>query len=377
MLIELYIVAFSIITYGIVTTLALIGWGKLPRTLPSAAKTKNTHFISIIISARNEEKTIETCLRNIINQHFDNSNFELILIDDCSDDLTYEKALSVLQTSSIHYEVIRQSHHKGKKQNLAQAIDRAKGSIIVTSDADVTHRHPNWLSTLAAYFETYSPNALIMPVDFETDRSLLTQFQIIENAALIGIAAGYTGLQKPFMCSGANFAFKKKAYESVNGYQSHLHISSGDDVLLLEDIKKLNPGLVHYYLSRQLIVKTKAQKNSKDFINQRIRWGYKAKYNPNGLNLFVGFITLLANLVFLVWLVAFVKNAPILPYLSIFVIAKLVFDFLLLFLAADFLRRLKYMWLVIPFECIYWVYACVIGIASLFIKPYWKGKKIN
>ena len=102
-----------------------------------------------------------------------------------------------------------------------------------------------------------------MPVDFETEEGLLPSFQIFENMALTAITAGYAGLKKPFMCNGANLAFKKTVFEKVNGYQLHHHISSGEDIFLMEDIKQLYPNGIHYLLSRALIVKTKTQTNLK------------------------------------------------------------------------------------------------------------------
>jgi cellulose synthase/poly-beta-1,6-N-acetylglucosamine synthase-like glycosyltransferase len=179
------------------------------------------------------------------------------------------------------------------------------------------------------------------------------------------------------MCNGANLAFKKSVYEAVLGYDSHLHLSSGEDVFLLESLKKIESKSIHYSLSRELIVKTNTQNNLKSFVSQRIRWASKTKYNSNSLNAFAGFIVLISNLIFLALFVAILKKSVILPYLSIFALAKFVFDFLLLFLASDFLGRIKYIWFIIPFECIYWIYALFIGITSLFYKPSWKGKKIR
>ena len=46
--------------------------------------------ISIIIPAYNAEKTIESCLNNIINET-KNLSSEIIVIDDCSSDKTLEK----------------------------------------------------------------------------------------------------------------------------------------------------------------------------------------------------------------------------------------------------------------------------------------------
>ena len=63
---------------------------------------------------------------------------------------------------------------------------------------------------------------LIMPVDFETTTGFLSQFQILENIALTGITAGFSGIKMPFMCNGANLAFKKEVYETVNGYHNLL-----------------------------------------------------------------------------------------------------------------------------------------------------------
>jgi len=101
---------------------------------------------------------------------------------------------------------------------------------------------------------------------------------------------------------------KNEAYESVNGYQSHLHISSGEDVFLMEELKKINPSLIHYGLIREFIVKTKAVTSFKNLFKQRVRWASKAKYNSNNLNIFAGFIILSANLLFLALLVAILKN---------------------------------------------------------------------
>jgi len=124
-------------------------------------------------------------------------------------------------------------------------------------------------------------------------------------------------------------------------------------------------------------VKTKTENSIGTFLNQRTRWASKTKNNSNFINSFFAFTIVLSNLIFLALLVAILKKSIILPYLSIFGLAKFVFDFLLLFLASDFLGRLKYIWLIIPFECVYWIYALIIGLASFIYRPSWKGKKIN
>lgn len=376
MLIELYIFAFVIISYGILMTLAIIGFNKLKLNSINS-NNLSSDFISIVISARNEENNIESCIYEIAKQNYPKSNFELIIIDDCSDDATFMLAEDTLKKSGLNYHIIKQDIHQGKKQNVAKAIEIAKGDIIITSDADVIYRHSNWLKTISGYFGSNAINMLIMPIDYVNQKDIISKFQAIENIALTGVTAGFAGIGKPFMCNGANLAFKKNIYEIVNGYESHLQLSSGEDVFLLESFKTVDADKIAYALSRELIVKTKTENSFRIFLNQRIRWASKTKYNSNFINSFFAFTVLLSNLIFLALLVTILKKSFILPYLSIFALAKFVFDFLLLFLASDFLGRLKYIWWIFPFECIYWVYALIIGLTSLVYRPSWKGKKIN
>jgi cellulose synthase/poly-beta-1,6-N-acetylglucosamine synthase-like glycosyltransferase len=116
-LIELYIFAFAIISYGFLITLAIIGFNKLNRTIASY-KNSSTSYISIVVSARNEEQTIRDFIYEIVKQNFSRENFELIIIDDCSDDKTYEFAKETLEKSDLQYQLIRQDNHCGKKKIL-------------------------------------------------------------------------------------------------------------------------------------------------------------------------------------------------------------------------------------------------------------------
>jgi hypothetical protein len=54
------------------------------------------------------------------------------------------------------------------------------------------------------------------------------------------------------------------------------------------------------------------------------------------------------------------------------VLFKLIIDFLLLFLAAQFIKNRAIAWYITPTGLIYPVYSCIVAIASVFIKPNWK-----
>lgn len=377
MQLELILFSIIIIAYGIIITLAIVGINYLNISRTNNSKLLEPPFISIILSFRNESNNAHAFINEIIKQSYNKDFFELILVDDFSDDNSYEIFESTLKQTDLKFTLIKQTQHRGKKHNLAQAIEIANGTIIVTTDADVNFRHKNWLSTIATYFENNKPNALVMPIDFEEPKNIISLFQVTENLALTGITAGFCGINKPFLCNGANFAFLKEAYQKVGGYLSHISISSGEDVFLLEDLKKIDASKIHYGFNNELIVNTKAIETIPEFLNQRLRWAGKSKYNSNLFSQTFGFIIIVANLLFLTIGVSYIKNLPITPYLSIFALTKLIFDFLLLFLASKFLGKTKYLWFIIPFECVYWLYAIIVGIGSMFIKPTWKGIKVK
>lgn len=355
-----------------------MGFNKLKaKAVPIPINFSATEFISIIISARNESQTIINCLEQFNKQDFPTNKFEIIIIDDASEDDTFKVAKTFLEKTKITHQVIKMPTHQGKKRCISQAISLAQGNIIITSDADIVFRHTQFLNTVSYYFETHKPAMLVMPIDFETEKGLLTAFQITENMALAGITAGFIGINKPMLCNGANLAFDKNAFMAANGYQSHLSISSGEDVLLLEDLKnKFTSQSIHYGFYRELIAKTISEKTMASLFNQRVRWAYKSKYNPNSLNILMGLIVMLANLLLIALVFTYFQKPILTNYFVTFVTAKFVFDFSLMLLTADFLGRIKYIKWFLPFQCLYGVYSIVVGFSSLFYKPKWKNKNL-
>ncbi|MBS1635655.1 MAG: glycosyltransferase [Bacteroidetes bacterium] len=365
-----------VIVYGFVLTLAMIGWGRLTYFKSGRNHVCRTQ-VSVVIAAKNEATTIEACLKELSRQDYPAHLLEIIVVDDASEDETYEIIVAFASQARTNIRVIHQPEHAGKKRCLAAGVKAAKGTLIVTSDADTFGRSDHWLQTIVNYYENRQPRFIILPLGFGTGYSALAYFQILENIALTGITAGFAGIRKPFLCNGANLAFEKEAFEAVGGYDAHVDIASGEDVFLLEDIKKLySAGSIHYLFSREAVAKTYLVKSVGALFHQRLRWAYKAKYNSNKINTFIGFIIVAANLLFPALIVGILQKSALIYYLSIFMAAKAVFDFLLLFLASDFLG-IRYMLIfLLPFECIYWVYATVIGLSSMILKPTWKNRKI-
>ncbi len=94
-----------------------------------------TPLFSIIVTSFNREKYIAETLDSILSQSF--SNYELILVDDCSTDKTFEIALS-FKSKFINAVFFKNEKNIGQFKNRNLAASIAKGNFILYVDSDDT-----------------------------------------------------------------------------------------------------------------------------------------------------------------------------------------------------------------------------------------------
>ncbi|MBL7930891.1 MAG: glycosyltransferase [Bacteroidia bacterium] len=326
--------------------------------------------ISIIVCARNEEKNITYCLQSIMAQKYEPDNFELILVDDNSYDNTVNIARNVLKNARFKYKILSNEKHHGKKQSIRRAVSEANHPLIVTRDADTFTVSTGWLQSIAEHHQKTKADFIIAPISIANYSGLMWALQAVENNVLSLFSAGSSFYNKAFLCSGANLVFTKEIFEKTGAYASHLEIQSGDDVLFLEDVKKIK-GKISFLKSKSAIVLTYPSLNFSDLIKQKVRWASKFKVNSNFFNVLAAALVFLVNVSFL-FAMAALPFVPVKLSLQLFVFLKLSIDILLLFLASTFIKNKNLLWYGLPVAIVYPVYACVVGIASLVMKPKWK-----
>ncbi len=87
--------------------------------------------ISIILPTRNNEKTIFYSIKSILNQSY--KNFELIIINDCSDDKTKQIILSFNDNRIVY---IENKKSIGVTSSIIKGINKSKGDFIARMDGD-------------------------------------------------------------------------------------------------------------------------------------------------------------------------------------------------------------------------------------------------
>ena len=381
MISSLTIVVCGILTVGYCLLMLAyrIGWAKqetfdLPDTyLPQT-------FISIIIPARNEAHNIGACIDSILAQKYPASLFEVIVIDDHSEDDT---AAIVEQYASKNVRCVRLADilaekqiNSYKKAALAAGITASKGALIVTTDADCVAAD-KWLVNLAAIFERDKPAMIVAPVTYSAKRNILQIFQLIDFMSMQGITAAAHKLNLGNMCNGANLAFSKAAFEFVHGYDNISHLASGDDYLLMMKINKAYPGGISYLKSPEAIVTTAPQTTWKGFLQQRVRWASKSgKYNDAPLTAILILVYLFNVALFALAIAGFFSSFYWLVAIGMLVV-KIIAEYLFLRGVARFFNSAWITGYFVLLQPLHVAYIVVAGFLGFFGKYEWKGRNVQ
>lgn len=330
--------------------------------------------VSIIIAVRNEIKTIENCLHSISLQDYNKALFEVIVIDDHSEDKTVNYIKSFIDNHpELLIRLVEQSQAEGKKKAIAQGIHRSNGTLIITTDADCT-MGPQWLSTTVNYYETYGVSMIAGPVEISDEKNIFEKMQSLEFLSLIATTASTITLNLPLMCNGANLAFEKEAYQAIGSNQLNAKYTSGDDVFLLKQIKYKLKERIGFIKHPAAIVSTQAQPTVSSFINQRIRWVSKTKGSSDSFLYITSFIIYLFNLLIPTLVIFGIFEPIILKIALILLMLKLLIDLPIMAGIAFFMNKTKSLIWYIPLQFINLFYISLIGLIGNFKGFYWKNR---
>ena len=126
-------------------------------------------IFSIIVPFLNEASYIDRCIRSLLNQDFDQNEYELIFIDNGSTDGSVE---IVRQFPKIH---LIYEKHKNPYTARNSAIMQAKGEIIAFTDADCVVDSA-WLQAIYAEMQKNTVSIVLGRVNFPSRKNQLVSF---------------------------------------------------------------------------------------------------------------------------------------------------------------------------------------------------------
>lgn len=336
-----------------------------------------TISFSIVIAFRNEAQQLPGLLESILNLSYPRELFEIIFVDDASEDASVsiisEKMASA--KNPIQYQIIpnQKRTQAPKKDAITAAIATAAFDWILTTDADCLIPY-KWLIAYNAFILKNNSKLIAGPVDFIADESFLQGYQQLDGWSLQGVTMGGFGLGIPILCNGANLAYRKDDFDTVGGFEGNTHLASGDDIFMLEKLKKKFPAEVGYLKSKQAIVLTHVQTSWKQVFEQRIRWASKTAQQNSYAAKIVAVIVLTTNIAMVVAVIPAFLFEHIRPFYLTFIGLKLLIDYMHLLMVARFFRK-KIAFL--PFLLSAWVYPIITTGVVLYGRKAsynWKGR---
>ncbi|MFO7445820.1 MAG: glycosyltransferase [Ignavibacteriaceae bacterium] len=345
--------------------------------LNSSTKRSINEFVTVIIPFRNESGNILASLKSITNLDYPNEKFEVIYINDNSNDDSLEKLMSAKKPANVNVISVPVSDAPGafKKRAVAYAIEKSQGDIIVTTDADCIHP-PGWLGALLFLFDEQT--ALVSgPVEFYESNSFLNKIQKLEFQGLILAGAGLIGAGDPVICSAANLAYRKKVFIEVNGFSDQLHLTSGDDELLMQKIHKTGKYKIKYCADPGAIVKTSFNNTMEEFFYQRKRWASKGLFYADKILIFrLGLIFLYyLSIPFLIILSFFSQIYLFILFFSLSI--KFITEYLIMKKGNELIFRSPLLKYFLPAEILQIPYIIIAGISGAFGNFKWKGRDIK
>jgi cellulose synthase/poly-beta-1,6-N-acetylglucosamine synthase-like glycosyltransferase len=232
------------------------------RSLRPPPKDFKPRLISIIIPARNEEKTIGSCIEAILENNY--LWKEVVVVDDGSEDNTYFVAKKYEETGVV--KVVRKDPSGYKASSVNYGLLFSKGEIVLSLDADTLVSRDS-LEWVARYFEDErlvagAGNLRVL----NRDVNLLTRLQAYEYFAAFEMGRRTQSLLRTLLIiPGAAAIYRRSLLESLG----FLDRTLAEDFDVTLKFHKVRGKLI---FMPEVLAWTEVPVNWRGWIRQRIRW---------------------------------------------------------------------------------------------------------
>ena len=380
-LISFWLVIISLIlfiAYAILIAYYKNGWRRCPEFIPPEDFHPNMK-VTVIIPARNEEEHITKCLTSLQKQTYPLTLFEVIVVDDHSEDRTAALVesfpLSNLRLIRLK-EYLQTQTNAYKKKGIELAIAQSTGDWIITTDADCI-APPQWIEMIMAFHQSAGCEFIAAPVKFDAKDSLLHVFQAIDFLTMQGITAAAVFRNFHVMCNGANLAYSKEIFNAVNGFQLIDKLASGDDMFLMQKVKHQFPGKAGYLKNRNSIVITEPAESWTAFWQQRIRWSSKANQYEDKVLFRVLLLVYLFNFFLLALFIGSIFYPDTIFVAILLLVCKALVEFPFVQSVAEFFHQRKLLLYFLLLQPLHVLYVVSAGLLGQFGTYKWKGRKVK
>ncbi len=189
--------------------------------------------VSVLVCARNEVHNLRELLPLLLQQN--HPQFEVVVVDDRSDDDTYDYLLELSATEKRikPVRVDRTPHHiNPKKYALTLGIKAAAYDWLLLTDADCRPVSKGWIAAMSRHM--IDPAQFVLGISpYQPQPGLLNAFIRFETLYTAAQYVGLAGNKQPYMGVGRNLAYRKSFFMQQKGFNGFQHLNGGDDDLLV------------------------------------------------------------------------------------------------------------------------------------------------
>lgn len=225
--------------------------------------------VSVIVCAHDEEENLKELVPMLLGQ--DHEEFEVIIVDDRSNDATHEYLLEAAKRyPKLRAVQVSQTpaHISGKKFALTLGIKAAKNEWVVLTDADCRPDSRSWLRAISQTFSADKQIAIGCS-PYNAEAGLLNSFIRFETMLTIVQYIGMALAGRPYMGVGRNLAYRRSLFLDNKGFNDHLKVTGGDDDLFVN--RHATAGNVAVVIGPETLVHSVPKRTWKEMYVQKIR----------------------------------------------------------------------------------------------------------
>ena len=198
---------------------------RLPRPLVTVGVVgAKVPLVSVVVPARNEERSVRECVESICASDY--PSFEVIVVDDRSDDATAEVARSVAPDRARRLLVVEGAERPdgwfGKPWACTQGAREAEGDLLLFTDADTVHDPALMAMAVGGLEEDHADALTVM------GRQIMATLweRLVQPQIMLPMLLRFSNMRRPCepgrwrgaIANGQYILFRRSVYEELGGH---------------------------------------------------------------------------------------------------------------------------------------------------------------
>jgi cellulose synthase/poly-beta-1,6-N-acetylglucosamine synthase-like glycosyltransferase len=229
---------------------------------PKELKDSELPMLSIVMPVYNEGEALRLGLDAILKADYPRKKLEVIIVDDCSKDNSYDIAK---EYGKYGFKAIRKEKNTGASDSKNVGIAAAKGELVATLDSDSVVESGTFRN-LASYFADKKVGGVAAAIRVRDPKNILEKVQAFEYDSILFLRRLMMAVDSVYVTPGGLSMFRRDALIKIGGFDPG-SLTEDQEVAL-----KLQKKGYKVMCSLDAFVYTAAMPRLDLLVKQRVRW---------------------------------------------------------------------------------------------------------